>query len=139
MSLQDIILSSLANLQTDDGDLRGTLNCLLNTSWIPFINVVESKDMLIVHVELPGIHNDMKVNFFNNKLTISGNKQKLSTLKTVVKNEIGFGKYSRTITLPIFMINKKNVITEYENCILSIKINKKNEESNEFDIKINLL
>ena len=141
MSIQNIILSSLANLQTDNGDLRGALNQILNIkngSWVPLIDIFDNKDMLTVHVELPGIHSDIKVRFYNNKLTISGNKQKNNSIITDVsiKNEIGYGKYSRSIILPIYITNKKNVSTLYEDSILCIKVDKKNEESNQFVINI---
>lgn len=140
MSIQNIILSSLANLHTDDGDLRGALNQILNIkngSWVPIIDITENKDILTLYVELPGIHTDIKVQFHNNKLTISGNKQKIySTTDVSIKNEIGYGKYSRNVILPIYIYNKKNVSTTYEDGILFIKINKKNEESNQFVINI---
>ncbi len=135
--MQDLILSSLSNLQTD-GDLRGALNQILNTTngtWVPVVDIVDNKDMLIVYIELPGFHKDIKVDFSGDKLTISGTKTK-NPIDTFIKNEIGYGKYSRTIIIPIHITNKKNVITDYENGLLSIKINKKNEELNQFVIKI---
>ena len=144
MSIQDLFLTSLSNLQTDGGDLRGSLNQILNNmngAWVPAIDIFDSKDMLIVYVELPGYHIDIKVDFSSNKLTISGSKYNNNnnlniSIDTVIKNEIAYGKYSRTILLPIHISNKKNVTTEYKNGLLCIKINKNNEEPNQFVIKI---
>ena len=144
MSIQDMILTSLVNLQTDDGDVRGVLNHILNTkngSWMPLVDMIDCKSDLSIYVELPGIHKNLKVDFSDNKLTISGNKQKsrfetISGNEIMTKNELGYGKYSRTITLPIRTVNKKHVSTMYDNGILYIKINKNIEHHNQFFIEI---
>lgn len=139
MSLQDIILTSISNLQTDDGDIRGVLNHLLNTkSLFPFIDIYDSKDDLTIYVELPGFHTNIKISFLNNKLTISGTKNYIkATTNNIIKNELSYGNYSRDIILPIYIINKNNVSTKYEKGVLCIKINKNNEQSNKFIIDIN--
>lgn len=144
MSVQDIILKSIVNLQADDGDLRGVLNHMINTkngSWLPLIDIINNPNDLVVYVELPGIHNNIKVDFSGNKLTISGKKQKtcffgVDSMENIVKNELGYGKYSRSVILPIRIINKKNVSTVYENGILCIKIDKNTEENSQFSIDI---
>ena len=145
MSIQDIILSSLSNLQTDDGDIRGVLNHILNIQkggWVPFIDIIDNTEMYIINVELPGDHDDMKVDFSNNKVTIHGTKHNkhlnMSTGNTdiIIKNEISYGRYSRVVIIPFHIKNKKDVTIEYENGVLSIKIIKKYDKSSNFVINV---
>ena len=145
MSFQDIILNSLTNLQSD-GDLRGALQHIINSGvgtlneqsgWHPPVDIVDTKNNLYVYMELPGVSEEsISVDFFNNTLSISGEKIKRYT-SSPFKNELIYGKFNRKITLPISVTNQENVNVKYENGVLTLLIDKKKEEQNRFRIGIN--
>jgi HSP20 family protein len=139
MSFQDFILN---NLQAD-GDLRGVLHQLINSGipdqsqWVPPVDIVDTKNNLYVYVELPGVvENSISIDFFNNKLSISGEKIKRYSAP-VSKREIVYGKFDRQIVLPISVTNQANVDVKYENGILILLIDKNKEEQNRFRLSVN--
>ena len=141
MSFQDFILNGLSSLQKDETDLRGVLQEVLNTSnlklWFPLIDIINTEDIYYVYVELPGVKEDsILVDFINNNLIISGEKNKKINEQHYIKNEIGYGKFNRKILLPMNVMDKNNVIIKYENGLLSILIDKKKEKTNTFSMKI---
>jgi HSP20 family protein len=140
-----MILKSLDNLQYD-GDLRGAFQHIINArigvasgdqnDWYPPFDIVDTKNNIYVYIELPGVTEEsIGVDFFNNKLSISGEKLKRYTAPAA-KNEIVYGRFIRKITLPISVTNKDNVNVNYENGILTLIINKKKEAQNRFHIDI---
>jgi HSP20 family molecular chaperone IbpA len=143
MSFQDIIFNGLNNLQSD-GDLRGAFQHIINSGvstsdnggWHPSVDIVDTVDNLYVYMEIPGVKNDsIRVDFFNNRLSISGEKiKKYST--PAEKNEIVYGKFNRKIRIPICVTNKNNVNTTYSNGVLNIIIDKQKEGENRFSITI---
>jgi HSP20 family molecular chaperone IbpA len=142
MSFQDMILNSLSNLQTD-GDLRGAFQHIINSgivndqnSWHPPVDIVDIDSYLYVYIEIPGVKDEsISVEFFNNKLSISGEKIKIYN-EISFKNEIVYGKFNRHISLPMNVTNKENVNLSYNNGILTVVIDKKNEEQNKFTVGI---
>jgi HSP20 family molecular chaperone IbpA len=143
MSFQDIIFNGLNNLQSD-GDLRGAFQHIINSGvstsdqggWHPSVDIVDTVNNLYVYMELPGVKNDsIRVDFFNNRLSISGEKiKKYST--PAEKNEIVYGKFNRKIRIPICVTNKNNVNTTYSSGVLSIVIDKQKEGENRFSITV---
>lgn len=135
MSFQELILNGINNLQTD-GDLRGAFQHIINSSaatggqsdWHPCIDIVDTKNNLYVDMELAGVVDDsIAVDFCNNKLGISGVKLKRRQTRPL-KREILYGRFNRIITLPFCVTSRENVITTFENGVLSIIIDKKKEE-----------
>lgn len=147
MSLQDILESAFSNFQSNNmghaefGNLRGAIHEVFNsnkTQWSPLIDMFSDPDFLYIYVEIPGVKEDsIDVECFNNKITISGEKFKNNlTDLSFIKNEIGYGKFTRNITLPISVTDKKNVSITYCNGMLCVKVDKKKEELNKFHIKL---
>jgi HSP20 family protein len=140
MSFQDLILDGLTNLQ-NDGDLRGAFQHLINAGvdnggLHPCVDIVDTPDNLYVYMELPGVPSDsIDVDFFNNKVTISGQKIKRYT-SPPTKNEIVYGKFERTFTLPSSVTNQENVNVTYTNGILTLTIDKKKEAINRFRMSV---
>jgi HSP20 family molecular chaperone IbpA len=143
MSFQDMIYTSLNNLQAD-GDLRGAFQHIINSGvggpsndpngWHPPVDIVDTKNNMYVYMELPGVtETSIGVDFFNNKLSVTGEKLKRYT-SSAVKNEIVYGRFIRKITLPISVTNQGNVTVSYENGILTLIIDKKKEEQNRFHL-----
>jgi HSP20 family molecular chaperone IbpA len=140
MSLQDFIINGINSINNPDdlvGAIQSVMNknqCNINGKWIPRIDMVEDVNKLYLYVDIPDVE-DISVDFFNNNLSISGNKKKkYSGLAT--KNEIVYGLFNRHVLLPIIITDKKNVILQYKNGVLTISIDKQKEEKNKFKMTI---
>jgi HSP20 family protein len=143
MSFQDMILTSLNNLQSD-GDLRGAFQNIINigipthdnNGWNPPVDIVDTNNNMYVYIELPGVtKSSIGVDFFNNKLSVTGEKLKRYTANPL-KNEIVYGNFMRKITLPISVTNSGNVNVNYENGVLTLIVDKKKEEENRFHLGV---
>lgn len=141
MSLQDLLMNSL-NAQGEP-DLRSTLQYFVNSGAgstgilrDPFVDIVDTDDEVIVYVELPGVsENDISVDFFNNKITVVGRKNKPYDIAPL-KKEITYGEFKRLITIPISVTKQVNVKVEYVSGILKILIDKKSEAENRFSLTL---
>ena len=147
MSFQDILETAFSSLQYNNidqaefGNLRGAIHQVFNSGnriWSPLIDMVDIAEFLYIYVEIPGVKTDsIDIEVLNNKIIISGDKIKnIVADSNIIKNEIGYGKFNRTIGLPISVTDKKNVSIAYSNGMLSITIDKKKEESHKFNIKL---
>ena len=98
------------------------------------VDIVNEDTAMYVYVELPGVNKEnIDVDFYNNKLSITAEKQRTYSSPTV--SEIKFGRLERTLTLPICITRRDTVSVTYTNGILRIKINKLTEEENKFSMK----
>ena len=114
--------------------LGGTRSINQTVNKIP-IDIVNEEKTIYIYVEIPGVSKEnMDIDFYNNKLTISAEKNK--PYENPEMAEIKFGHFERTLTLPICVTRKDAVSVSYNNGILKIKINKLIEEENKFSIKI---
>jgi len=144
MSSFQEILNGLTNIQSES-DLLNTVQNVINSGagprtdgrWSPCIDIVDTKNNLYVYIDVPGAsESSICIDFFNNKLSVSGEKIKQYQSDTI-KNEIIYGKFIRNIILPISVTKKDNVMTTYKNGVLTLVIDKKKEEQNKFSIGIN--
>jgi HSP20 family protein len=98
------------------------------------LDIVNDENTITIFAELPGIDKDnINVDFFNNKLTISAKKIRSYNNPDIC--EIKFGQFERSLTLPICVTKKDTVSVQYTDGILKIKINKLVEEENKFSVK----
>ena len=142
MSIQDLLINGLGQIQSD-GDLRGAFQHILNSGAVggpyglhPSIDIIETKNNLYVYVELPGVtESSIDVDFYNNKVAISGEKLKRYT-EAPLKKEIVYGKFYRKIILPISVTNQENVTVSYKNGVLLLTVDKQREEQNRFRINV---
>ena len=143
MSFQEMLLNGLTSIH-NDRDLLGVIQNVMNSGgastidgvWNPYVDVVDTENYLHLYLDIPGVsERSIVLDFFNNKLSISGEKIKCYTT-SALKNEIVYGKFIRCITLPITVTNKGNVTVNYTNGVLIIAINKKKEEQNRFTIGV---
>lgn len=130
--VNEAFLSAIKNLNSD-GDLRGAFQHLINTgltdksTWHPVIDMIDTDEKLFVVIEIPGVNSDdIIIDFYNNKLDISGSKKNIYKDK-FFRKEILYGDFKRVINLPICVTNKNNIKTTFKNGVLHIEINKKNE------------
>jgi HSP20 family protein len=69
----------------------------------PLMDIIDSKDDLVVYVEIPGVNkDDIKVKIHNDVLTISGERKEpeLPEKANCLIREREFGKFMRSIRLP---------------------------------------
>lgn len=105
-----------------------------STRKIP-IDVFNNVDNIVIYAEIPGVNKEnIEIDFYNNKLTIIIDKKKPYTDDLEI-SEIKFGKWQRTINLPICITKPETVSLNYQNGILQILINKLTEEANKFTIR----
>jgi len=98
------------------------------------VDIVNEEKTLYIYAEIPGVNKEnIDIDFYNNKLTIS--IEKIRPYDNPEVTEIKFGKSERSLTLPICVTRKDAVCSNYNNGILKIKINKLIEEENKFSVK----
>jgi HSP20 family protein len=97
-----------------------------DNTWLPRLDLVEEKDRLVVHIELPGIDpKDVQVHLQDNVLTVSG-ERKSETEKTdnkVLSRETSYGAFKRTVHLP-YEIQADSVKAQAKNGVMTIVLPK---------------
>jgi HSP20 family protein len=104
---------------------------LLETDWMPSIDVHEDAKGIYVKAEMPGMdEKNIDVNIENNYLTIKGEKreerEEKKDKRTIV-TERKFGSFERTIRLPEG-IKADKVKADFKNGVLTIDIPKEKVE-----------
>lgn len=102
---------------------------LFEREWGPDIDVYDSKDEILVKVDLPGMKKDeIDVSIQGDTLTIKGEKKKESEIKeeNFIMAERCCGMFHRTITLPS-TIDQEKVSASYKDGVLELKLPKKEE------------
>ena len=105
----------------------------------PLMDIIDSKDDLVIYVEVPGVSkDDIKVKIHNDVLTISGERKEpeLPEKANCLIREREFGKFMRSVRLP-YPIEVSKVSAEYKDGILKITLPKK-EEVKPKEIEINV-
>lgn len=112
--------------------LSGELDQFLGNgdySWTPAVDIVETKDAMLITAELPGLtRKDVHLNIENNVLTISGERQFKDEYKkgNVTRRESYYGKFQRSFRLPnILEVSKAQA--KMENGVLEITMPKREE------------
>jgi HSP20 family protein len=110
---------------------------ILTGNWMPVTDVFETREALILKVELPGMtEKDIDIEFENNVLTITGERkfEEKTEEKGYQRFERKYGKFVRAFTLPPNVAPDK-ILANYANGILEINIPKK-EESKPKKVKL---
>lgn len=105
--------------------------------WIPAIDVVETKDDLVVSAELPGMNeSDIQLSITDDTLTIKGERQWTGEARegTQYRGERWFGKFERVLTLPL-PVEPGQAKATYRDGVLTVKLPKA-AESKTREIKI---
>jgi HSP20 family protein len=97
-------------------------------TWIPSVNVAETKESLVLTAELPGMREeDVSVELENNVLTISGEKAEERTEGDDERRyhvwERSYGSFRRSFTLPR-TVKADDITARFENGVLSIDLPK---------------
>jgi len=92
----------------------------------PAVNLWEENDAVVLEAELPGLElEDLEIFVTgHNQLTIKGERKAPIVEKgTQHRQERGFGKFTRMITLP-FAVEENNVEARFENGVLNVRLPK---------------
>jgi len=98
-------------------------------SWIPSVDVRETKDSLELQVEVPGIDpKDVTVSVENGVLTLRGARQfeKASEGETYHRIERAYGMFERSFTLPT-NVNPEKIDARYRQGVLLLTVPKREE------------
>lgn len=107
-------------------------------TWAPPVDVAEEGDKILVKVEVPGVNEkDLKVNFEDGLLTVSGERQfDRRDDRNYHRIERAYGSFVRTFNLPR-SVDASAIKANYVNGVLEIEIPKK-EEAQPRQIHINI-
>jgi HSP20 family protein len=108
-------------------------------TWEPRLDIAESKDMLTVKAELPGLEaEDLDVSVSGETLTIKGEKKQEREEKDERRHvvERSYGAFARTVRLPAPVIQDK-ITAGFKNGVLTISL-PKTEEAKQKAIPINV-
>ncbi|MDA8161982.1 MAG: Hsp20/alpha crystallin family protein [Desulfobacteraceae bacterium] len=98
-------------------------------TWVPAIDLSETKDALVVKAEVPGMDpKDIEVSMTGDLLTIKGEKKKQTEEKdeNYHRIETRCGSFSRMIRLPV-SVNTEKITATYEKGVLKLVLPKKEE------------
>lgn len=109
----------------DEGPLSSAEN---GGTWVPSVNVSETKDSLVLTAELPGMkEEDVSIELENNVLTISGEKMEQRTEGEEERRyhvwERRYGAFRRSFTLPR-TVQPDEITARFENGVLTIDLPK---------------
>jgi HSP20 family protein len=108
--------------------------------WAPVFDMYETKDELVLKVELPGVREkDISLSITGDLLTVKGERAFDQEQKdeNYFRAERVYGKFERTIQLPL-PVQADRVTATYRDGVLEVKLPKA-EEVKPKDIKIDIL
>jgi len=111
----------------------------LLSGWSPPLDVSEEKDCFFVVCELPGMKkDDIEITVRDNTLSISGERKLEVERKEdqVFRSERYFGKFQRSVTLPV-TVDAKKVRATYKDGVLHLEL-PKSEEAKQKHIQVNV-
>lgn len=100
-----------------------------NTS-LPAVNVKETADDFVIELAAPGMEKkDFKINFKNNVITISSEREDKKEEKkdNYTRREFSYQSFQRAFTVPENAILSDKIEAAYNNGILEIKLPKREE------------
>ena len=101
----------------------------LFSGWSPTLDVFDDKDNLVVQVELPGMKKEeIDIAMHEGVLTVSGERKTEGERKEgeMFRSERYFGKFQRSVTLPV-AVEARKVKATYKEGILTIDLPKAEE------------
>ncbi len=100
-----------------------------NTS-LPAVNVKETNDEFVIELAAPGMEKkDFKINFKNNVITISSEKEDKKEEKkdNYTRREFSYQSFQRAFTVPENAIMSDKIEASYNHGILEVKLPKREE------------
>lgn len=122
-SLRDEMNDLLARFWSDTSEPFGL------AEWSPALDISETDDAVLVHVELPGVDaKDLEISVAGDVLTIRGEKkdEKERTGHNYHRVERRYGAFTRTLTLPA-AVDADQVTARTHAGVLEIRLPKKED------------
>ena len=113
----------LTDIQTQMNRLFDNLTERL---WTPPVDMYETKNEVVVAVELPGLNeNEIRLSITGDLLTIQGERQWSDEAREAghYRQERRFGKFERTLSLPI-SVETGQIKATYRDGVLTVKLPK---------------
>ena len=105
--------------------------------WKPCLDITENENEINVYFNIPGVDStSIDVDFFNDKVKVSGNRIQPYVDTDIKHQEIIYGQFERIFKLPVSVTNRDSVKMKYKNGVLVITINKSIEEQNKFTVRL---
>lgn len=105
--------------------------------WSPRVDIHETKDSILVQVELPGVkQEDIEISIVGDTLTLKGERKRETEVKEDQYHRIerSSGSFQRSILLPS-VVDPNRVKATYRDGVLEIQLPKK-EEAKPKEIKV---
>ncbi|RMG60576.1 MAG: Hsp20/alpha crystallin family protein [Gammaproteobacteria bacterium] len=112
-----------------DGDVQSARH--QQGSWMPAVDVRETSDALVIHVELPGVEKEnIRIEMHEGRLSISGERPyvKEDEEEHVHRIERAYGRFARSFSLPRD-IDTDRVQASMDNGVLKIRLPKRGAAS----------
>lgn len=97
--------------------------------WLPNMNVYETKENLVVEVDIPGIDpKSVEINLQGQTLTVNGERHvpQFSDDVRILRHEPGYGRFQRTVQLPV-QIDPEKVAAKADMGVMTITMPKAKE------------
>ncbi len=107
-----------------DGDVQAASQ---QGSWMPAVDVRETSDALVIHVELPGVEKEnIRIEMHEGRLSISGERPyvKEANEEHVHRIERAYGRFARSFSLPRD-VDPEAVQARMHNGVLEIRLPKR--------------
>lgn len=108
----------------------GHLNFSSTNTSLPAVNVKETADDFVIELAAPGMEKtDFKINFKNNVITISSEREneKEETKGNYTRREFSYQSFQRSFTVPENAIMSDKIEARYNNGILQVTLPKREE------------
>ncbi|MEW6614481.1 MAG: Hsp20/alpha crystallin family protein [Thermodesulfobacteriota bacterium] len=114
------------------------LQSLSQEKWQPYTDVYETKDAVVIKMELAGVKKeDLSVNLYEKRLTIRGVRRDSAHGEERIYHqvEINYSEFERAIMLPE-TVKQEAIKAEYKDGFLSINISKEHVQTVEKILEI---
>ena len=109
---------------------RGALKAVAQESWLPAVDVFDTKDAVVLKAELAGMDpDDIQIEVEDNVLTIKGERKFEEKVddERYYRVERRFGSFQRSLALPQG-VKADDISASYEDGILEVRVPKAEEE-----------
>ena len=99
------------------------------TTWTPRVDVAETSDAYIVHLDVPGVaKDDIEINYHEGTLSISGERkmEEQKDEESFVRMERTYGRFFRSFSLPK-TVKSENIAASCEDGVLKVTVPKAEE------------
>jgi HSP20 family protein len=111
----------------------------LFSGWTPPLDIYQTKDHVLVRLELPGMKKeDFDISLHNGTLSISGERkaEQVGEGSEPHRSERFFGRFHRSVTLPT-TVDPKQVSATYKDGILEVRLGKAEEaKPKQIEVKV---